>query len=269
MIAPGLNAYLKKSLAKGKAACLTGAGVSAESGIPTFRGKQGLWERYDPGVYATPEGLAGLLRKDPQALADFIVDFYSVILKARPNPAHRALALMENEGRLSAVITQNIDNLHTIAGSRNVIELHGNSYSTRCDSCAGKFMFEKDRLREMVVLLKRNKLSNNGLLRILSRYFPKCACGGRQRTDVVLFGETLPKDALDKAYAALEECETLFVIGTSLEVYPAARLPVYAKQKGAKIIGINNGVTDPSGLYDYYINEKAAVAMPRILEAIS
>jgi len=256
--------YIKKSFKKGKVVCLTGAGISAESGIPTFRGRGGLWEKYDPEIYANNDGLTSLFKREPQSLADFIVDFYSLLFKAHPNPGHLALFALEKEGILSSIITQNIDNLHQQAGSRNVIELHGNAYRIRCSSCLKSITLEKERLREMIELLRRKRDSRRQLLKVISRYFPLCGCGWRYRIDIVLFGEMLPEDELSRAYQRLKECSALLIVGSSLVVYPAASLPLYAKQRGAKLIEINNEPTAMSDLCDCQIKDRASKILPEI-----
>ena len=266
MISQEIRNYIKNNFKKGEVVCLTGAGISAESGIPTFRGKGGLWEKYDPEVYANTEGLISVLRRDPEELVNFIVDFYSVLLKAAPNPAHRALALLEKENILSSTITQNIDDLHRQAGSRNVIELHGNAFRIRCMKCCKTTVFEKDKIREMLGLLKINKDSYIKILKVLSRYFPRCAtCGLRNRIDIVLFGERLPQDELTRAYKELDNCSAFLLLGTSLIVYPAAALPLYAKERGAKLIEINSEPSALSDSCDYRIIGRASEALPEIL----
>ncbi len=269
MIPKDVAAYLKKRVTKGKLAAFTGAGVSAESGIPTFRGKGGLWEKYDPQVVANAKGLTSLLRKHPGELADFINDFYGVLLKARPNPAHVALSLLEKEHVLSTLITQNIDNLHQEAGSRSVIELHGNAFRIRCTGCSRTLIFEKERLAEMTALLKRKKDSYLDLLKILGRYFPRCGCGGRFRIDIVMFGELLPEEELSRAYECLEACETLLVVGSSLVVYPAAGLPLFAKEHGATIIEINHEPSALSNLSDFRLTGKASELVPAVAHALT
>ena len=245
--------------------CLTGAGISAESGIPTFRGKGGLWEKYDPQIYSNPDGLLSVLRKHPQDLVNFVVDFYTILLKAKPNPGHLALAYLEKEGFLSSVITQNIDNLHQDAGSRCVTELHGNAYRIRCRGCSRKLTLEHERMQEFIQLLKYNKGSYSGVLKILSRYLPRCSCGARFRNDIVLFTEMLPEQELSFAYEQLDKCKLLLLVGTSLIVYPAAGLPLYAKRKGAKLIEINSEPSALSEICDYKILGKASVVLPEIL----
>lgn len=265
MIPEETRKYIEDNFRKAKAVCLTGAGISAESGIPTFRGKGGLWEKYSPDIYATGEGLVSALRTHPQDLVDFIVDFYSVLLQARPNPAHSALAFLEKENILKAVITQNVDNLHQRAGSKNVIELHGNAFRLRCMHCPKTITLEKDRLKEMAQLLKICRSRRIKLLKILSRYFPRCKCGSRFRIDIVFFGEMLAQDALSCAYKYIEDCDVLLLIGTSLVVYPAAELPLYARKRGATLIEINNEPSALSELCDYRIMAKASEALPEIL----
>ena len=268
MIPRETQKFIKDNFSKGKVVCLTGAGISAESGIPTFRGKGGMWEKYDPEIYANAEGLMRVLRERPRALVSFLVDFYSVLLEAKPNPAHLALGLLEKKSCLEAVITQNIDNLHQQAGNRNVVELHGNALRIRCMRCLKTFSLEKDRLREMIQLLKKNQNSKFRLLKIFSRYFPNCSCGGRFRIDVVLFGEALPQKELSLAYQYLDRCSLLLLVGTSLVVYPAAGLPFYAKEMGAKIIEINSEKTHFSDICDLNINGSASEVLPEIIRVL-
>lgn len=254
--------YIRSNYKTKGLVCITGAGVSAPSGIPTFRGKGGLWEKYRPQIYATTMGLVTTFTSEPEKIVDFLNDLYPILVKAKPNPCHNTLAQMEREGTVSALITQNIDGLHQQAGSRSVIELHGNAYRVRCMNCLKTISWEKDRIREMIKLLKLKRQSRVQLLRVLSRYFPKCECGGRYRIDIVLFGEVLPQDALKEAYRVLDNCSLLMLIGTSLAVYPAAALPAYAKQKGAKIVEINSEASDSP--CDLFIQGDAAVIMPQL-----
>jgi len=260
--------FIRSAFKDGGVVCLTGAGVSAESGIPTFRGKGGLWEKYDPQVYAYPEGLLGLLRARPRALVDFLTDLYTVLLEARPNPAHTALAALENKGIVQAVITQNIDNLHQRAGTRNCVEVHGNAFRIRCARCAVRITFERGRVNEMLESLRRGAGSANALRRIMSRYFPRCRCGGRFRIDVVLFGEPLPEDAFEEAVELVRGSKVLMLVGTSLAVYPAAGLPAYAKDAGAVLIEVNKEDTVFSKLCDHRIRACAGDALPQILHAL-
>jgi NAD-dependent deacetylase len=219
---------------------LTGAGISAESGIPTFRSKGGLWEKYDPTVYASIE----VFRKDPskywQIRGDFIRDYDSY----EPNAAHRALVELENLGIVRQVITQNIDGLHRKAGSRRVVEIHGSLREIICQQC------------------NRTYLAPN----IPGGNPPHCGCGGVLKPNTVLFGEQLPPAALEVAIRESSTCRIMLVIGTSAVVYPAAHLPVVAMQHGAKIVEINIERAFPDA--DHVVLEKAGTAMARILEAI-
>ena len=220
---------------------LTGAGISAESGIPTFRSKGGLWEKYDPMVYASIE----VFRKDPskywQIRGDFIRDYDSY----EPNTAHRALVELENLGIVRQVITQNIDGLHRKAGSRRVVEIHGSLREIICLQCDS-------------IYLAPNIPGGNP---------PHCECGGILKPNTVLFGEQLPTEALEVAIRESSACRVMLVIGTSAVVYPAAHLPVVAKQHGATIVEINIERAFPDA--DVVILDKAASAMTRLLGAIT
>ena len=227
-------------IAKKDCVVLSGAGISAESGIPTFRTKGGLWEKYDPTVYASIE----VFRKDPskywQIRGNFIRDYATY----KPNAAHRALARLEQMGIVRHVITQNIDGLHRKAGSQNVIEIHGSLREIICQLC-GK------------VYLAPN---------IPEGTPPYCSCGGVLKPNTVLFGEQLPPEALEAAIHESSSCKVMLVIGTSAVVYPAAQLPVIAKQNGATIVEINIERAFPDA--DYVFLEKAGRAMSKILEAL-
>ncbi|MFH1202492.1 MAG: NAD-dependent deacylase [Candidatus Omnitrophota bacterium] len=261
--------YIKKRLRSGKITCLTGAGISYESGVPTFRGKGGLWEKYDPQVYAYPEGLITAFYDTPQNFVDFCVDFYGVLLGAGPNPAHLSLAEMERLGLLSSVITQNVDNLHIEAGSRRVIELHGNAYRRRCIHCRKTKDFSKEEIKDFISGLKKYRLLRPRLLRVLSKYFGRCpSCRGRNRIDIVLFGEELPLEALHQAHEEIEKCSLLFLIGTSGIIYPAAGLPALAKSKGRGLIEINTEASALNYLCDYTVKAAAVEVIPQILEKI-
>ncbi|MFH0826846.1 MAG: NAD-dependent deacylase [Candidatus Omnitrophota bacterium] len=268
MIPEKVKDAIKKARQKGPVACLTGAGISAESGIPTFRGKGGLWEKYDPQTYAYPDGLENLLRREPKKLADFVSDFYTVLLEAKPNPAHISLAALEKKGILESVITQNIDDLHALAGSQRIIELHGNAFRIKCAFCSKARELERKEIQASLPLLKMDSLSRLEILKILSRFFPRCSCGSRFRIDIVLFGEPLPEEALTGALRSLERCSLFLLIGSSLEVYPAASLPSYAKEKGAVLIEINSSLSALSHIFDYSIKGQASDVMPVLLKIL-
>ncbi len=254
---------IKEILEKGSVIAITGAGISEESGIPTFRGKGGIWEKFNPAIYANIPGLIGVFIFKPKRMKDFILEFYETIHNAKPNKAHYVLSEMEKMGILNCVITQNVDNLHQDAGSVNVIELHGNMLKFKCMNCKKKYVLGSEKLEELINRLKR--ASRVELIRLI---LPKCECGGRYRVDVVLFGESLPQDELAKAYEELLKAHSLLLIGTSGIVYPAASLPYFAYDKGVKIIEINPYHTALSHLANYTILDKATEAVPRIFESV-
>jgi len=226
--------------AQKKCVVLSGAGISAESGIPTFRSKGGLWEKYDPTVYASIE----VFRKDPSKYWEIRGDFIKNYDRYQPNAAHRALRELENMGIVRQVITQNIDGLHKKAGSENVIEIHGSLREIYCLQCNKEYLAP----------------------RVPEGSPPYCVCGGVLKPNTVLFGEQLPPQALEKASLESQTCEIMLVIGTSAVVYPAASLPSIAKQHGAKIIEIN--IEHAFGEADVVILEQAGTAMTRLLEEI-
>jgi NAD-dependent protein deacetylase/lipoamidase len=195
-------------------AVLTGAGISAESGIPTFRGPGGLWKTYRPEDLATPQAFA----RDPKLVWEWYDWRRKRVAAAAPNPGHLALAALESRGTAFALITQNVDGLHRAAGNRNIIELHGNLWRLRCVSCG----------RE-----------EENLSVPLSPLPPRCTCGGLLRPGVVWFGEALPADAIRQAMLAAEQCDVFLVCGTSAVVYPAAALPDRAIAAGAQVIEVN------------------------------
>jgi len=219
---------------------LTGAGVSAESGIDTFRSKDGLWNKYDPTVYASIE----VFKKDPSKYWTIRGDFIRNYDEYNPNPGHYALAELEKMGLVRSVITQNIDGLHTKAGSKNVIEIHGSLRETYCLQCRKEYVAPN----------------------IPEGIPPYCECGGVLKPNTVLFGESLPHEALDGAYSEAQACNLMLVIGTSAVVQPAASLPLIAKERGSKIIEVNIEKAFP--VADYFLQEKSGVALPKIITAI-
>jgi NAD-dependent deacetylase len=229
-----------------KAVALTGAGISTESGIPDFRGPQGLWKQVDPRTSTIQ-----FFRQFPDVFWQFMVDRLGSIVRAEPNRAHYALAELERMGKLSSVITQNVDGLHIKAGSRNVIELHGNVREAVCLSC-GKVV----PMEEAMGKVKRGYLP------------PRCECGGVLKPNVVLFNEPLPEEAYRRALLESGTCDLMLVVGTSLQVYPAAYLPVVAKQRGARLVIINMEPTPLDDVADVAIHAKAGEALPAIVNAL-
>jgi len=220
-------------------AVLTGAGVSAESGVPTFRGEGGLWRNHRAEDLATP----GAFRRDPALVWQWYEWRRGLIGACRPNAAHYTLAEMASYFRDFALITQNVDGLHRLAGSRNVIELHGNIWGLRCTrGCRPNWEDRRHPLPEVP---------------------PRCPdCGGLARPDVVWFGESLPAAALDAAFAAAERCQVMLVVGTSAVVQPAASLPVMALQGGATVVEFNPGTTPLTAVVDEATHAPAAEALP-------
>ena len=222
----------------------TGAGFSAESGISTFRGAGGLWSKYDPSIYAE----VNRFREDPSYYWRFFRDErYPVIKRAKPNEGHFALAELEKRGKIYRVITQNIDGLHQLAGSSDVIELHGNTRKIFCLSCEREYS-----MNEAYCLLKEELP-------------PRCSCGGVLKPGTVLFGEPLPKVALDMAMLATRNCDMFLVLGSSLVVYPAASLPRIAKKSGAILVIVNIDPTPLDDMADLVINGGTSKLLSRLI----
>jgi NAD-dependent deacetylase len=224
-------------------AVLTGAGISAESGVPTFRDAQtGLWAKFDPVKLATPDAF----RRNPKLVWDWYAWRRKLVANAEPNAGHRALVVLEDRVADFVLITQNVDGLHRRAGSRNVVELHGNIGRVKCS-------------RENTIVEHWTEVSDE---------VPRCTgCGALLRPDVVWFEETLPADALQAAEDAATRCQILLVVGTSAEVYPAAALPDYAKAAGATIAEINPHPTPLSEAADYVLRAPAGVVLPALVAA--
>ncbi|MEA3339336.1 MAG: NAD-dependent deacylase [Chloroflexota bacterium] len=217
---------------------LTGAGVSAESGVPTFRGAGGLWRNFRPQQLATPDAF----RRDPALVWEWYDWRRGLIGACTPNAAHEILAEMETALPDFTLITQNVDGLHLAAGNRNVLELHGNIWRTRCTGCGKVATDHRAPLPEIP---------------------PRCPeCGGLLRPDVVWFGESLPPGMLETAWAAAARCGLMLVVGTSAVVQPAASLPLAALENGARLVEINPAETPLSACAHEVIRAPAAEALP-------
>ncbi len=223
----------------------TGAGISVESGIPPFRGPEGLWSRYDPTVLDI-----GYFHQNPLESWKVIKEiFYDFFGKANPNAAHFALAKMEEKGLLENIITQNIDNLHQQAGSREVYEFHGNSHSLVCTKCGKHFGIPDIRFDNLPVLCD--------------------VCHGLVKPDFIFFGEGIPPRAYEKSLEAARRADIFLVIGTTGEIMPASEIPYIAKENDAKIIEVN---TEPSNfthqITDVFLQGKATEVMLKLVEVL-
>jgi NAD-dependent deacetylase len=223
----------------------TGAGISVESGIPPFRGPEGLWSRYDPTVLDI-----GYFHQHPEKSWAVIKEiFYDFFGKAKPNAAHFALAHLEEKGLLKSIITQNIDNLHQEAGSLEIIEFHGTSHSLVCTRCEKYFGIENVSMDNLPV---------------------KCnVCGGLVKPDFIFFGEGIPHQAYEKSLEAARRADVFLVIGTTGEIMPASQIPFLAKENGAKIIEVN---TEPSKfthqITDIFLQGKATEVLQKLMDAL-
>lgn len=246
----------------------TGAGISCECNIPAFRGPGGLWSKYRPEIYASAAGIKALLKNKPADFISFIKHAASCLLEAEPGSSHKLLAEFEAGLNLAAVITQNIDNLHQAAGTKNVCELHGNIYRAVCLSCGRIRRVEKQKLKNMIASLSPD-LSGGKLLKKIKEVYPECSCGGYFRPDVVLFGEMLDSRVLEKCEALVRQCSLMLILGTSSLVYPAASMPLIAKEHGALIVDINPADTALDGIADYCLKLDSAEALKCIKEHLS
>ncbi len=233
---------LQKVLRKSdRVTVMTGAGISAESGVPTFRGADGLWKSYQATDLATPEAFA----KDPELVWEFYNWRRGLISQITYNPAHKALVELERLVPEFTLITQNVDGLHLLAGSQNPLEIHGNLWRVRCTKC-----------REVTL----NRSPNMG-------HLPECnTCGGLLRPGVVWFGESIDPEILHQAMEASRRCQVMLVIGTSSVVQPAASLAFEAKSGGALLVEINLERTPNSDLMDFVLLGKAGEIVPKFVE---
>ena len=217
---------------------VTGAGISQESEIPTFRGNNGLWRNYDPMKLATIDAFYD----NPKLVWEWYNERRNNIFQAQPNPGHNAIAELEKYAQV-VVLTQNIDGLHKKAGSSNVLELHGSIVKIKCSVCD----------------------YNEEILTEISVFPPLCKCGNILRPDVVWFGEPLPQDVWQNAIEFASQCDLMIIVGTSLVVSPANTLPLYAKQNNATLIEINPEKTEMSEKMDEIIRNTSVEILPKLV----
>lgn len=221
-------------------AVLTGAGISAESGVPTFRGEDGLWKNFRAEELATPEAFA----RDPRLVWEWYDWRRALVAECQPNPAHKALVQLEKQADGFTLVTQNVDGLHELAGSADPVEMHGNIWKTRCTACQ---KVQEDR-------------------RVPIPVPPSCNdCGAMLRPHIVWFGEALEEDVLARAFGAFEYCDVALIIGTSGMVQPAASLVGMAKRAGAYVVEINPDATPTTGVVDVALAGKAGEILPLLV----
>ncbi len=229
----------------------TGAGISTESGIPDFRSPGGIWTKFDPEDFTIQKFLSSPETRKKQW--NILLEG-GLITDAKPNRAHHAVAELEQMGKLTCVVTQNIDNLHQKAGNSpdKVYELHGNMRYLRCIDCDARYPVGE--------IVERYRLKDD---------VPDCElCHGILKPDVVFFGEMLPQATLKSATFHATRCDLIIVVGSSLVVYPAASIPLYAKESGAKLVIINNTPTPCDDIADVIINHSAGEVMEKLLEEV-
>ena len=240
------DTLIQKMKSAKSVAVLTGAGISAESGVPTFRGEEGLWKKFKPEELANFDAFI----KNPELVWEWYSYRKKLIKEVTPNPGHYALAKLEQHCPDFTVITQNVDNLHRLAGNSNIYELHGNIMRNRCVDCNRYF-------EDIEFDTEENNIT-----------VPRCQCGGLIRPDVVWFGEMLPEKEIHLSIEATKRCDVFFTAGTSAVVHPAAALPMEAKRSGAFVVEINVEPTVISHLVDESIIGKSGEVLPQLIETL-
>ena len=226
---------------------LTGAGVSTESGVPDFRSPTGLWAQFDPLEYGSIEAF----RADPEKVWRFYTPRFAMLDEAQPNDAHQALARLEHAGLVQAVVTQNVDLLHSRAGSKEVVEVHGSIRTSSCPRCGRRY-----ELAEVVALLQEAAA-------------PVCECGAVLKPDVVFFGELLPQPAIDRAFELARQARLLLVVGSALEVHPVAGLPFETLDAGGRLAIVNLGPTALDGRATLRVEGPAGEVLRAVAEELA
>ena len=238
------HALIERLVNATRVVVLTGAGASAESGVPTFRDPDGIWKQFEPGELASMEGF----QRDPIRVQSWYTARRKAVEGAAPNAGHEALVDLEQRVPEFTLITQNVDGIHSRAGSKNLIEVHGsllNSVCSRCGQACDSFDVDVD-----------------------AEEAATCACGGLARPTVVWFGEMLDPDLLNQAWSASASCDVFLSVGTGAEVYPAAALPLVAMENGAYVAEINPRQTGISGRIHETITETAGAALPALVQTM-
>ena len=228
----------------GHTVVFSGAGISVESGIPPFRGAEGLWSKYDPGLFDI-----NFFKINPEKSWKILIEiFYDFLKKTKPNQAHCSIANLQQKNMIQTVITQNIDGLHQKAGSFNVLEFHGSIQKLRCLDCFS--IYDASSI-------------------IFDPVPPLCPeCKGLLKPDIVFFGEPIPQQVQEKSFSEAEKSDVLIIVGTTGKVYPAAHIPHIAKANGSVIIEINVEESAYSCITDFYLQGKAAQLIPKLAEII-
>jgi NAD-dependent deacetylase len=242
---PAFDAVLERLVRARRVAAFTGAGVSAESGVATFRDQGGLWENHSIEEVATPEGFA----RNPKLVWEFYEARRGALARVRPNPGHEAIARLAQLVEEITVITQNVDGLHQRAGSPRVLEIHGSLRRAKCAEACGSILDPFEHPAPSIP--------------------PKCACGALLRPDVVWFGEMLPTDVWARAEDAANASEVVLAVGTSGVVWPAARIPLEARRRGAFVIEVNPEPTELTGLVDVALRGPSGTILPRLVDALA
>jgi NAD-dependent deacetylase len=237
---------LVDALRDGGCVVLTGAGVSTESGIPDFRSPTGIWARFDPLEYGSIEAF----RRDPERVWEFYGSRYRMLSEAEPNAAHHALAELERRGIVDALVTQNIDCLHERAGSRDVVEVHGSIRTASCPACGIAHALDE-------------------VLELVAAGVPRCrSCGAVLKPDVVFFGELLPDGAMERATELATRARVLLVVGSTLEVYPVAGLPLDTQRAGGRVAIVNRGPTAFDGRADIRVEGPAGELLTAVADSL-
>lgn len=254
-----------------KVGILSGAGLSAESGIPTFRGKDGLWNKFNPVELATLEAF----KRVPETVWKWYLWRMHLIAKAKPNPAHFAISKMEKLFPEFLHITQNVDGLHRESGNKNFVELHGYIFQGKCRDCGKVYPEEefskvfpyagKDFLRN----LSKETFKKEILEKLKLEDLPECPnCGSIIGPGVVWFGESLPEEAIEKAVNFSKRCDVMFVVGTSALVQPAASIPLMAKESGTVLVEINPESTPISAYCDFTFRDSVSSVLPKLVKEL-